>query len=431
MASDCASAHVTRPPWHNSPVPKADVIVIGAGAAGIFAAWRAANLGAKVVLLEKTPRIGTKILMSGGGKCNITHAGPLEDVLKAFRPNEARFIRPACYRLRNDQIVEMFTSRGLQVYTREDGRIFPTDGTAKDVVAILKGYLREAGVDTLTETPVESIEKGFRVVTPRGVFEAPAVVLCTGGSSYPKSGTTGDGWPWATQLGHSIVKIRAALAPMELSPRRPNLAGVAARNCILHGRSKGKRVVHWQGDLLFTHQGVSGPNALGVSRVVSEKLEEGPVDLTVDVCPALSNEEVNGLLLKETQNHPHRRVRPILEQWVPESLADAILRDAGVGPQIPGKELTKKDRNRLSETLKAWPIGHVSEVVLDKGEVVAGGVSLEEVDPKTLESLMCPGLFLAGEVLDIAGPVGGYNLQAAFATGFVAGESAAKLANPI
>src|SRR5687768_102591 len=192
------------------------IVVIGAGAAGIMAARRAAELGSEVLLLEKTPRLGTKILISGGGKCNITHDGETEDVLRAFRPNEARFIRPACYRFTNKQIVEVLTDRGLRVYTRPDGRIFPVDQTAKDVVAILRWYLNEVGVQMRFNTPAVAIEadgdgvSGVRIAS--GLVPTRRVVLAVGGSSYPNSGTTGDGFEMASALGHTIVKVRAALA---------------------------------------------------------------------------------------------------------------------------------------------------------------------------------------------------------------------------
>ncbi|RYG21388.1 FAD-dependent oxidoreductase, partial [bacterium] len=288
---------------------KPDVVVVGAGAAGIFAAWRAASLGAKVVLVEKTARIGTKISISGGGKCNVAHAGPIEDVLKAFRPNEARFIRPACYRLKNDAIVKLMTDRGLRVYTRDDDRVFPIDQTAKDVVAILRGYLDDAGVEVRLETPVEEIlategkitgvklgraytrHGGYKNATygakallnevltaePRtparlpsegdGLIECPRVILATGGSSYPNSGTTGDGWPWVSALGHTVVKVRAALAPvyLRLEEKHVERSGIALRSPVLRARLNGKEIVKWQADLLFTHQGISGPAALGIS----------------------------------------------------------------------------------------------------------------------------------------------------------------------
>jgi len=451
-----------------------DVIVVGAGAAGIMAAWRAANLGARVTLVEKTNRIGTKILVSGGGKCNIAHAGPLEDVLKAFRPNEARFIRPACYRLRNDQIVELFTSRGLNVYTRPDGRVFPLDQTAKDVVAILRQYLEEAGVEILFDSPVtgliveggqvrgiryrraqakaghrEEAAAGYRAKTAKNLLRelgpsatvvsedevelrAERVVICTGGSSYPNSGTTGDGWVWAREIGHTVVKVRAALAPiyLNLEPEPPaERAGIALRDILLKAR-QGKEIAKWTGDLLFTHQGVSGPTVLGVSRLVAERMPEGDVALEVDLAPTKNFDELQAEIVNYASNHPRRLVASLVEQYVPERLVDGVLASAQISPDTFGARLDKKSRNRLTETLKAWPIGKVRHVPLEKGEVVAGGIALDEVDPQTMRSLKVAGLYLCGEVLDVAGPVGGYNLQAAFATGYVAGETAAKDAKP-
>lgn len=407
--------------------PSGPVVVIGAGAAGIIAAWRSASLGAPTVLLEKTSRIGTKILISGGGKCNITHDGPIEDVLKAFRPNEARFIRPSCYRFLNTEIVEMLTSHGLEVYTRPDGRIFPTVGTAKDVVAILRRYLDESGAKIKLNCAVVGIDFQSRTLkTTQGELAAGAIVLASGGSSYPASGTTGDGWPWMQEAGHSLVTIRAALAPVSLKNVDATRSGVAIRDCVLKVRQNGKEAARWRDDLLFTHRGLSGPTVLAVSRVVSERIEIGPVELEVDLTPDRTFESLSAEIIEWVRVNPKKRLSTLADTWVPRSLADTLLISAGAEPDQIASSLSQKARNRLIETIKGWKLGEVHEAVLDKGEVVAGGINLDEVDPQTMASKICPNLFLCGEVLDIAGPVGGYNLQAAFATGFVAGESAAQ-----
>ncbi len=406
------------------------VVVIGAGAAGIMAAYRAAELGASVVLLEKTERVGTKILISGGGKCNITHAGPTEEVLREFRPNEARFIRPACYRWTNEQAVAFLTDRGLRVYTRENGRVFPVDQTAKDVVHILQSRLDEVGVETGLNTPVIGIERDehgvCKVKTRTSEIETRRVVLAVGGSSYPKSGTTGDGYPWATSLGHSIVKVRAALAPIALTETKwRQYSGVALRDCTLKARQNGKEVNRWRDDLLFTHFGVSGPTALGISREVAEAFENGPVTLEVDVSPDRTFESLTADLLTYAEKHPKRRVATYLDGLLPSRLVEEMLHDAEIASETEFNKLTRAGRNRLVECLKGWRLGLVNDTMLTKGEVVAGGIALDEVDPQTMRSLKCPGLYLCGEALDIAGPVGGYNLQAAFSTGYVAGETAA------
>jgi predicted Rossmann fold flavoprotein len=407
------------------------VVVVGAGAAGILAAWRAASLGARVLLLEKNDRIGIKILISGGGKCNITHDGSIEEVLRAFRQNEARFIRPACYRFTNRDIVEMLTRRGLEVYTRPDGRIFPLHGNAKDVVAILRGYLDEAGVRVKVDAAVTAVERddvgisGVRLGSE--LIPTRRVILAVGGSSYPGSGTTGDGWPWVREMGHTIVKVRAALAPIFLTePPKEGWAGVAVRDCLLRARQSGKEFVRWRGDLLFTHRGVSGPTVLGISREVAERRPSGPVLLEADLFPDEIFEALTSRLVAWTQQNPRRIIGGFVDDVMASKVAGKVLEEAGVLRETTGAHLKLKDRNRLVETLKAWKIGWVEHVPLEKGEVVAGGVALDEVDPQTMRSRIVSGLYLCGEMLDVAGPVGGYNLQAAFSTGYVAGEVAAR-----
>lgn len=393
-----------------------------------MAAYRAAELGARVLLLEKTERIGTKILISGGGKCNITHAGPIEDVLREFRRNEAVFLRPSMYRWTNEDAVSFLTERGLRVYTRENGRVFPVDQTAKDVVSILQKRLDEVGVETRLNTPVIEIQRDehgvCKVKTRTSEMETRRVVLAVGGSSYPKSGTTGDAYPWAVSLGHTVVKVRAALAPIALHETKwREFTGVALRDCILKARQNKKEVARWRDDVLFTHFGISGPTALGVSREVAEAFERGKVEIEVDVLPDQTFETVSSKLLAHGEKNPKRRVASYVDGLVPDRLVPVLLSDAGIALETEFNALTRAQRNRLVECLKGWRIGEVSDPMLAKGEVVAGGIALDEVDPQTMRSLKCPGLFVCGEALDIAGPVGGYNLQAAFSTGYVAGES--------
>lgn len=421
-----------------------DVIVIGAGAAGILAALRASELGAKVRLYEKNNRIGIKILVSGGGKCNITHDGPVDDVLKAFRSHEARFLRPSFYKFTNRNIVELITSSGMEVYTRPDGRIFPVNSDAKEVVRILGEHLIQAGVDVRLSTPVKRIlfENG-RVsgvslaenVARRNnlddsvediVAKCNNIVLCVGGSSYPASGTTGDGWPWAQEMGHSIEKIRPALAPIITDPDPDVKQGVSLQDVTLKARLGGKVIEKWAGDLVFTRHGVSGPAVLGVSRVVAEHLGQGKITLEVDLAPNYSYEQLSERLDRYAAQNPRKLLNDFPKEFAPEGLSDKIIEASGYVPGTVNANLPKKVRNRLIELLKAWPLGVARHVPIEKGEVVAGGVSLDEVDPQSMRSLKIQGLYLCGEVLDIAGPVGGYNLQAAWSTGYVAGDSAAK-----
>lgn len=421
-----------------------EVLVVGGGAAGMIAAWRAASLGAPVLLLEKGKRLGTKILISGGGKCNVAHAGPMEAIRAQFRPNEAAFLKAAFHRFTNDDFLQMLTAHGLQVSTRPDGRIFPAPpADAKDVAAALEGCLREAGVAIRLDAPVAGIATSSGREEVRGgavtgallasgeVLPARRLIVATGGSSYPATGCTGEGWKWMEALGHTIVRLTAALAPLYLDPTPPaDWSGVALRDCLLKARqargdgSVGRERMRWRGDLLFTHKGVSGPTALGVSREVAEAFPEGSL-AEVDTVPDESFEALAAQLAAFAREHPRRSVAGFVEGRLPERLVKPFLAAAGIDPATRGAYLAAKDRSRLANALKGWNLGRIRHVPLERGEVVAGGVALEEVDPRTMRSKKVEGLYLCGEILDIAGPVGGYNLQAAWSTGYVAGESAA------
>lgn len=416
------------------------IVIVGGGAAGMLAAYCAAQLGADVLLLEKKSRLGTKILISGGGKCNVTHAGSMEEIRAKFRPNEARFLKPSFYRSTNEAFLKMLTDKGMETYTRPDGRIFPVPPfDAKDVVAVLEAHLRDVGVQVRLDAAVSgvAVEDGaVRAVTlvSGEVIETRRLIVATGGSSFPATGTTGDGWRWMESLGHTLVPLRAALAPLYLDPVPPaEWSGVALRDCVLRARTvnhdgaPGKETMRWRGDLLWTHKGVSGPVALGVSREVAEAIPNDSM-VEADFLPDEPFEKLSERLLMHTKTHPRRAVSDFVEAEpaVPNRLVRPLFDSANVDISTKGAYLGAKERNRLANALKGWHLGRVRHVPLERGEVVAGGVSLDDVDPQTMRSKKTKGLYLCGEILDIAGPVGGYNLQAAWSTGYVAGETAAK-----
>lgn len=406
----------------------------------MLAAYRAAQLGADVLLLEKKSRLGTKILISGGGKCNVTHAGSMEEIRAKFRPNEARFLKPSFYRSTNEDFLRLLTDKGMETYTRPDGRIFPVPPfDAKDVVAVLEAHLRDVGVTVRLDVTVSGVEVADGAV--RGVtlasgefIETNRLIVATGGSSFPATGTTGDGWRWMESLGHTLVPLRAALAPLYLEPVPPaEWSGVALRDCVLRARvgnpdgTPGKERMRWRGDLLWTHKGVSGPVALGVSREVAEAIPNDSI-VEADFLPDEPFEKLSERILTHTKAHPRRAVSDFVEAEpaVPNRLVRPLFDSANVDIATKGAYLGAKERNRLANALKGWRLGRVRHVPLERGEVVAGGVSLDDVDPQTMRSKKTKGLYLCGEILDIAGPVGGYNLQAAWSTGYVAGETAAK-----
>lgn len=406
------------------------IIVIGAGGAGLIAAMRAAECGARVVLLERNARPGIKLLISGGGKCNITHDGTMEHVRSAFLPREARFLKPSFHRFTNQDIRERLQRQGVATTVRADERVFPVSGHAKDVVDALVKPLHALGVEIRLNTRVENVTSDANGVsgvrTAAGAIPARTIVLATGGVSYAKTGTTGDGFRWAAALGHTIVPIRPALAPIRVSPPLPpEWRGIAIRSGRLAVVANGKRQASWSGDILFTHEGISGPAALAISRDAAIHLESGGVDLELDFFPGQDHAVLDEDLLRLSRSRGARTLDSALDEWLPNRLVPWLLEKAGVPPGVRGFALTREHRRAVVGLLKHWRIGSVASVPLDRGEVTAGGVALDEVDPRTMRSRLVRGLYLCGEVLDIAGPVGGYNLQAAFSTGFVAGESAA------
>jgi predicted Rossmann fold flavoprotein len=396
-----------------------------------MAAWRASSLGAPVVLFERNRKLGIKLLISGGGKCNITHAGPMEEFLRAFLPVEAGFLKPALHRWSNGDVIQLLENAGVKTATRENGRVFPLEGTAKDVVAVLESHLQRNPVTVHLGSSVTSIEAQDSHVT--GILAngqavpSSHLILATGGASYRKTGTSGDGFRWAEELGHTIVPIRPALAPIALRPPLPSAwRGIALRGGRLSVHSNGRKLASWDDDVLLTHEGISGPAALELSRPAAVAAERGTVTVEFDFFPAREFEVLDDELTLLVQSNRGKMIGTLLEAWLPNRMVPGLLGSIGADAALRGHTLTRNTRRSITRLLKSWKMGTVASIPLDRGEVTAGGVALGEVDPHRMLSRKMGGLYLCGELLDIAGPVGGYNLQAAFSTGYVAGESAAQ-----
>jgi hypothetical protein len=412
-----------------------NTIVIGGGAAGMIAAWRAASEGRRVLLLEKNRKLGIKILISGGGKCNITNGSDMQAMLKQFRPVESRFLKFAFHTFTNTQLLDLLRREGVETYVRDNGKVFPASHDAEDVVKALQRLMIRSGADVRVASPVTNITKNsdgsFSVLTQTETLQGRSVVIASGGMSYQKTGTTGDGFRWVRAFGHTIVPIRPALAPIYLSPVPPSQwQGTPIRDCAVMAVCGNTTVAEWKGDMLFTHLGISGPAALEISNGAFVEAEQGKhVTLHVDFFPEYDRDSFRKKLAADIASNINRTVLSLVEQLVPQKLAPSILLVSEIDDTTKLHQLKKEQRSALMHNLKRWCIGSVREIPLDRGEVTAGGVMLSEVDPTTMESRLVPGLFLCGELLDIAGPVGGYNLQAAFSTGYVAGNRAAKTAS--
>lgn len=398
----------------------------------MIAAWRAATLGAKVILLEKNPKLGIKILISGGGKCNITNGSNIQTMLKQFLTNESRFLKYSFHEFTNTELLELLHSEGVETYIRENGKVFPKSHDAEDVVTALRSMMDRGNVQVKLQSPVKEIfsnaDGTFNIKTNQEIISAAKVIVATGGSSYQKIGTTGDGFRWMEKLGHTIVPLRPALTPIYLSPTPPSLwQGTPIRDCTLMAICSNNIISKWKGDVLITHFGISGPATLEVSRSAFLEFEKGKqIEMCIDFYPELSFEQLDKQLIGHISSNPSRSIITLTEQLVPQKLAEYILISAKIGFIKKLNQLSKPERRELARILKNFSLGIVKSIPLDQGEVTAGGIALNEVEPTTMESKIVKRLFLCGEILDIAGPVGGYNLQAAFSTGYVAGENASK-----
>jgi hypothetical protein len=416
-----------------------DVVVVGGGPAGLMAACRAAERGRATLLLEKNPRPGAKILISGGGRCNLTHSTDAQGIVAAFGP-PGRFLHSALAALGPRELVDLIEAEGVPTQVEPDGKVFPASGRAGDVLAALRRRLRRSGATLAAEEPLVDLQRhapGFRLITAGRTMAATKVVLATGGRSYPACGTTGDGYRWAAALGHTIVTPRPALVPIVTdAPWVKGLQGITVPDVLLSvargeggsspsgaGAKREKPLAERRGALLFAHFGLSGPAVLDISRAVSAFGRGRRPPLWCDFLPDVGEEQLGTMLATASAQTGRRLVGSLLERWLPCRLAEILVAQAKLAPDRRAAELSRQERLRLVRAVKQLGIRTTGTLGFEKAEVTAGGVSLDEVDSRTMESKLVPGLFMAGELLDLDGPVGGYNLQAAFSTGWLAGES--------
>ncbi|MEQ8786712.1 MAG: NAD(P)/FAD-dependent oxidoreductase [Pirellulaceae bacterium] len=417
-----------------------DVVVIGAGAAGLFAAIRAAERGRRTLLLEKNRRPGVKILMSGGTRCNLTHNTDVRGIVSAYG-KPGRFLHSPLATLGPSDVVAFFEAEGVATKIESTGKVFPQSNRAADVLAALLSRLRRTECELALEEPLTeltSIADGFRLVTSRRTLTAAHVIVTTGGKSYPGSGTTGDGYAWCEALGHTIVPPRPALTPITTNDEWVReLTGVTIEDVDVRvvdpdpssasNQTKKKKedwLARQRGSFLFTHFGLSGPAVLDVSRAVTGHAQPHRLLLVCDFLPAKSAEQLLDEFKRFAADDGKKQVVALLAAWAPRRLAEALLAQAQVPLDLRAAEASKDVWRRVVGALKQQPI-HISGARgFKKAEVTAGGVALGEVDSRTMESRVCPGLYLAGEILDLDGPIGGYNFQAAFSTGWLAGSCA-------
>jgi hypothetical protein len=422
----------------------------------MMAAGRAAELGARVLLIEKTNSPGKKILISGKTRCNLTNTRDIDDFIAQFGDN-GRFLHGAFHRFFRDDLLALMERYGVPTKTERGGRVFPASDDAGDVVRALEKYMAEGEVEVRTGARVTGIvvENGraTSVRTDQETYRAKAVILAAGGASYPETGSTGDGYRMAAALGHTIVKLRPALVPLvvEEIERAKSMQGVSLRNVRLTafqcradeidpsltpgadaGRGlRGKKprppvIESRMGEALFTHFGIGGPVTLRMSLAIIDALEKGPVSVSIDLKPALDGGQLRQRLQRDFDTYSKRGLRNILKGLLPQKMIDPFVTMRGIPAEKVGSQITAEEREGLLGLLKSLRFNIKSPLPMAAAMVTAGGVSLKEIDPRTMASRLVEGLFFCGEVMDIDADTGGFNLQAAFSTGYVAGESAAE-----
>lgn len=381
-----------------------DIAVIGGGPAGMMAAGRAAEKGARVLLLEKTYRLGSKLLLTGGGHCNITNSANIDDMVAAFG-KEGKFLYRAFTVFSNKDLIGFFESRGLKMQTEPDGRVLPASGRAEDVLAVLRAYLKENKVTIHHNSPVENIKD----------IDAPKIIVATGGKSYPATGSTGDGYKIAKQAGHTIVPISPGLSALiSNSPFIKDLQGLTLKGVGISVVIDGKKKIKEEGDILFTHFGVSGPAVLNLSgKIIDALANRSKVEVSLNL-PA-----------QDLSSFGPKTVSQYFKNILPASLFLVFEKFCPVILNKKCSMLGRDERKIITDYLTDFKILIIGSRPIEEATITRGGVSLKEINPQTMESKLVKGLYFCGEVLDLAGLTGGYNLQEAFSTGYLAGDSAA------
>ncbi|MCH5210740.1 MAG: NAD(P)/FAD-dependent oxidoreductase [Oscillospiraceae bacterium] len=404
------------------------VLVIGAGAAGLIAAGTAAKKTDKVVLVEKNDVIGKKLRITGKGRCNITNSADIEDLIASY-PGNAKFLYSALYTFTNYDIIDLIEENGVKTKVERGGRVFPVSDRAQDVVKALGKYALKENV-SLKHANVKSLMiKDGRVSgvkTDRGDIYADAVIVCTGGKSYPGTGSTGDGYKFAAQAGHTIIEPKASLIPVITEEKWvKDIMGLSLRNIrITAYNEKNKKVYSDFGEMLFTHFGISGPVVLSMSAYL-RNIGKEKYRIEIDLKSALDDEQLTARVIRDFEKYNKKHLINGLDDLLPKALIPVIIKLSGIDAHKAVNEITREERSTIVKLLKHFPLTAVGVRPVEEAIVTSGGVKVSEINPSTMESKLVKGLYFAGEVIDVDGYTGGFNLQAAFSTGYLAGDSAA------
>lgn len=401
------------------------VAIIGGGAAGLAASYAAALGGAETVLFEKNEKLGKKVFISGKGRCNLTNDSSIENHISNV-VNNPRFLYSAYHALSPEDLMNMIRAGGTPLKTERGGRVFPISDKSSDVIAAWKRLIDSVGVDVRLNEEVRALRKQgdtFVLETSEKVYTFDKVIICTGGMTYRATGSTGDGYRFAESFGHTVTDLFPALVGLKASIPE-TLAGLSLKNVELKVLKKGKEFFSDFGEMLFTHTGISGPIVLTASSKIS-RLDMKEIELLLDLKPALSDETLDARLVREFSAAANKHLKNVMPELMPKSLIEVVLAQANISPEAPCHSVTREERRRLCSAIKGIKIHPTGTEETNGAIITSGGVSVSEVNAKNMMSKIVPGLYFAGELLDVDALTGGYNLQIAFSTGYLAGQSAA------
>ena len=405
------------------------ILVVGGGAAGMMAAVTAARNGKKVRLIEKNEKLGKKLFITGKGRCNITNAADIEDLFSAVVSNP-KFLYSSFYSMTNDQVIDFFEELGVKTKVERGGRVFPESDHSSDVIRALEQEMKRLGAEVRLRAEAEEIlaedgrVTGVRLSSGKELH-ADAVIIATGGISYPSTGSTGDGYRFARECGHKVTDLSPALVPLEVKEwYARELMGLSLRNVEIRITDGKKKLYEEFGEMLFTHYGVTGPVILSASSIVGKKLREHPLTLHIDLKPALTEEQLDKRMLREFEANHNRQFKNAVDSLFPSKLKPVIVELSGIQEDKKVNEVTKEERLHFVRLIKDFSMTLTGMRGYNEAIITKGGVSVKEIDPGTMESKLVNGLYFAGEVLDLDAVTGGYNLQIAWSTGYLAGLNA-------
>lgn len=401
-----------------------EVAVVGAGPAGLMAAFSAASKGHSVTIYERNTTAGKKLLLTGNGRCNLTNTTPFREFVRKFGKKGA-YLRSAISKFSSKDLMDYFESRNLDLKVEEGGRVFPVTDESISVLKVLEKSIKKLGINIVYNSRLKALEKKdefFILTFNNSKVEAENVIIATGGCSYPNTGSTGDGHKIALKTGHDVTQLLPGIVPLKTREKWvKDLQGITLDGVKLTMKHPDSKMVIEDADLLFTHYGISGPSILDNSSKIVQLLETGDVHMTVDLLPVKSDEDLREEFLNAVKTHGKVDLKNYMKLHVSNRMIPVILGLAGSDQHVKMNQLSKKDRNSILKIIKAFPLTVYSHLPLENAYVTCGGVSSKSIDPNTLESKFVKGLYFAGEILEGCGPSGGFNLQQAFSTGYLAG----------